>query len=147
MNAITISLFTYKYHFYYCHLPLFLFGSGSHHFVQPLESTIVKHIILLLLYFVVAPLKCPCNEVYSECKDPCPVTCNAITTGEPGPDCVRPNPCKGGCNCADGYVRNHCNKCVLENDCRKWKLPYSLNKTPFNWWILYYVPNELLILD
>nr|WIM01339.1 zonadhesin-like protein 8 [Limnephilus flavicornis] len=83
----------------------------------------MRFLILVFCFYVthatvvVAPPKCPCNEVYSTCKDPCPVTCNAITTGEPGPDCVRPNPCKGGCNCADGYVRNHCNKCILENDC------------------------------
>lgn len=53
-----------------------------------------------------------CNEVYKSCGTLCPKTC---ATKDIMFKCKEG--CQPGCYCANGYLRNSQNKCVLIKNC------------------------------
>nr|WIM01442.1 zonadhesin-like protein 16 [Limnephilus flavicornis] len=70
----------------------------------------------------ILPRKCPrhhCgpNEVYRDCKNPCPQTCDMVISNAPQPLCLPKYPCPGGCNCLAGYVKNKFGACVNPAEC------------------------------
>lgn len=65
------------------------------------------------------PKKCPANQEYSQCANPCPSTCD-----HPGPFYCKAM-CRPGCACKEGYVVNDQGNCVKPSQC-----PGKVN----SWW-------------
>ncbi|CAL1267801.1 unnamed protein product [Larinioides sclopetarius] len=59
------------------------------------------------------PIVCMKNEEFQECGTACPHTCDDL--GKPTPPCTLP--CRKGCFCKPGYVRNREGNCILPNFC------------------------------
>ena len=58
-------------------------------------------------------VSCPAGQVWKECGSICRQSCATVSKDL---ECV--DQCVAGCQCADGMVRDHANKCIPAEECR-----------------------------